>query len=203
MSKEAFLQSLERLLKSLKKDERKKFLSYYNEMIEDYIEDGMTEEDAVKHVGTPGGIAEEILSNREVAAPRPVSTGMKVLVILLLILGSPLWGSLLLAVAFMGLAAVLMVLSAYVLIWCIPLMTGSVCIGSLILSVVSLAGSPLVMFSGASLGITQIGMGIMSAGISLLLGLITWYMGRVFIGVSGRFSKWLLNLFRRKRGAKA
>lgn len=203
MSKEAFLQSLERLLKSLKKDERKKFLSFYNEMIEDYMEDGMTEEDAVKHVGTPGSIAEEILSNREVAAPKSMSTGMKVVVILLLILGSPLWGSILLAGGLLALAAVMLVLCGYFLIWCIPLMTGSVCIGTLVLGIVSLAGSPLVMFNSASLGVTQIGMGIMCAGVCMLFGMITWCLGRVFIGVSARFSKWLLSLFRRKRGAKA
>ena len=40
MKKDEFLSSLERLLRSLKREERNRFLSYYAEMIEDYMEDG-------------------------------------------------------------------------------------------------------------------------------------------------------------------
>ena len=39
MRKDEFLSSLERLLRSLKREERNKFLSYYSEMIDDYMED--------------------------------------------------------------------------------------------------------------------------------------------------------------------
>lgn len=203
MNKEAFLQSLERLLKSLKKDERQKFLSYYNEMIEDYIEDGMTEEDAVRHVGKPGNIAEEILSSREAEPPRQVSLGMKILIGVLLILGSPLWGSILLMVLCMLLCVVLMVGVAYVMIWLIPVMTACFSVSGLILCVFSLAGSPLVMFDSAALGVMQIGTGICSAGICLLMGLVTWYLSLIFVKVSRKFTQWLKGLFRRKRGVRA
>lgn len=48
MNKAYFLDSLEQNLGSLLREERFKFISYYDEIIEDYIEDGYSEKDAVK-----------------------------------------------------------------------------------------------------------------------------------------------------------
>lgn len=110
MKKDEFLSSMERLLRSLKREERNRFLSYYAEMIEDYMEDGCEEEDAVQRIGSPGEIAQEILSDREEQSARPTPTWMKIGVIVLLILGSPLWGSLVLAAICCALAAVIRIM---------------------------------------------------------------------------------------------
>ena len=48
MNKEEFLKTLESLLKSLPKQESQKMLDYYAEMIEDRMEEGMSEENAVQ-----------------------------------------------------------------------------------------------------------------------------------------------------------
>ncbi len=48
MNKEEFLKTLERLLKGLPKQENQKMLDYYAEMIEDRMEEGMSEENAVQ-----------------------------------------------------------------------------------------------------------------------------------------------------------
>lgn len=53
MKKDEFISSLERLLRSLKREERNRFLSYYSEMIADYMEDGCEEEEAVQRIGNP------------------------------------------------------------------------------------------------------------------------------------------------------
>ena len=50
MNKSEFLNSLEEKLKELPKDEIRKTIDYYDEMIDDRIEDGMTEEEAVKSI---------------------------------------------------------------------------------------------------------------------------------------------------------
>ena len=68
MKKDEFISSLERLLRSLKREERNRFLSYYSEMIADYMEDGCEEVEAVQRIGNPGEIAQEILSQRRPAA---------------------------------------------------------------------------------------------------------------------------------------
>lgn len=203
MKKDEFLNSLERLLRSLKREERNRFLSYYAEMIEDYMEDGCEEEDAVQRIGSPGEIAQEILSDREAQPARPTPTWMKIGVIVLLILGSPLWGSLVLAAFCCALAAVIAVMSAYVVIWCIPVVFGACSVSSLVLAVVSTVGSVIIMFRDTATGMVQMGSGILSAGVFLVTALFTWELGKRFVGVTKKFSRWLAGLFQKKRGVRA
>lgn len=204
MNKEEFLKTLERLLKSLKRDERKRFISYYSEMIDDYVEDGCTEEDAVKRIGGPGEIAQEILSGQEMAEYKPVSLGMKILIIVLLILGCPIWGSLAVAGLCLAFAGLLVILSGYLVIWCIPLVTGALSVSSIILAVVSMTGSAVLMFDNAAAGLMQMGSGIFFAGLSIFAGILTWELGKVFIRVTARFTRWLCSLTGRgKRGVLA
>lgn len=203
MKKDEFLSSLERLLRSLKKEERKRFLSYYAEMIEDYMEDGCGEEEAVQRIGNPGEIAQEILSDREAQPPKPTPTWVKAGVIVLLILGSPLWGSLVLAGLCCALSAVILVLCAYVLIWCIPFIFGAFSVSSLLMALVSTVGSAILLFQDTATGMTQMGLGILLAGVFLVTALFTWELGKKFVVVTTKFSGWLTGLFQKKRGVKA
>lgn len=203
MSKEEFLESLKRLLKSLGKSEREKSLSYYSEIIDDYIEDGYTETEAVEQVGSPGMIAQEILEEQGGSAARQLSGGMKGLIAVLLVLGFPVWGSLMLAGVCLLLAAVLIVMAAYIVIWCVPVCTGACSVSGLILSVVSMGGAAIIIFQNTAAGVIQLGVGMVSAGIFVLFGLLTWVLGKIFAGVTVRFSRWLASIVMRKRGAKA
>lgn len=203
MNKTEFLNQLERLLKSLKKKECSKYLSYYSEMIDDAIEDGCTEEEAVNRIGTPGEIAQQILNEQDNQPGKPATPMQKILITILLILGAPLWGSLLLAAiclaAGIALTAAVLILSAYIVIWCVPITTGALSISSLLLSVISMIGSPVIFFGNAPVGVTQFGIGIFAAGIFLLSGLLTWVLGAYFIKVTVHFSRWLKNLFKRRK----
>ena len=49
MKKEQFIKNLRYSLRKLKKDEREKYLAYYEEIISDMIENGVSEEEAVVH----------------------------------------------------------------------------------------------------------------------------------------------------------
>ena len=62
MNKADFLRALRKELKSLKKTEIQKNISYYDEMISDMTEHHMTEEEAVSRIGSPKAAAREILS---------------------------------------------------------------------------------------------------------------------------------------------
>ena len=202
MSKEEFLGSLNRLLKSLGKSEREKSLSYYNEIIDDYMEDGYTEEEAVEQIGSPGQIAQEILKEQQTQMKTPMSRGMKGLIAVLLVLGFPLWRSLVLAGFCLVLSAVLLVLSAYIVIWCIPICTGAVSVAGLILSVVSMGGAAVIIFQNSAAGVIQLGVGMSSAGIFILAGLLTWILGQYFVKVTVRFSKWLAGIITGMRRKK-
>lgn len=203
MNKTEFLNQLERLLKSLQKKECSKYLSYYSEMIDDAIEDGCTEEEAVNRIGTPGEIAQQILNEQDDQPAKPATPMQKIIITILLILGAPLWGSLLLGAiclaAGLALAAVMLILAAYIVIWCLPFTTGALSISCLFLSVISMIGAPVIFLGNAPVGVTQFGVGIFTAGIFVLAGLLTQILGSYFIKVTVRFSRWLKHLFKRHK----
>ena len=61
MTKEMFLREMSRKLHQLPEKEVKQRLSYYEEMLDDMIEDGIAEEEAVAKLGNINEIVEEIL----------------------------------------------------------------------------------------------------------------------------------------------
>ena len=62
MTKRKFLAKLESALSSLSAEERNRQLDYYEEMIDDMMEEGMSEEEAVSRLGSVQGVAAKILS---------------------------------------------------------------------------------------------------------------------------------------------
>ena len=63
MNKQEFLNTLNRHLKKLKKGERQKYLDYYEEIISDIMESGISEAEAIKKQGSIEQLAHEILAN--------------------------------------------------------------------------------------------------------------------------------------------
>lgn len=91
MDKNTFLLQLQNRLKGLPEEELQQTLEYYREMIEDRLEEGLSEEDAVAELGPVEEIAQPLL-------PKPVRK-MKTWELVLLILGFPVWFPLLAAAA--------------------------------------------------------------------------------------------------------
>lgn len=114
MSKQEFLAQLHKGLSGLPQDDIEERLAFYSEMIEDQMEDGLSEEEAVLAVGSIDEIVTQVVEDipltkiaKERIKPKGrLSTG----VIILLALGSPIWLSL-------GIAAFAVVLSLYVVLW--------------------------------------------------------------------------------------
>ena len=75
MTKADFLQLLERALSQLSEEERRANLEYYSELLDDMLEEGMTEAEATAKLGSPAAIAESIL--QEMPLSKLVSTRMK------------------------------------------------------------------------------------------------------------------------------
>lgn len=114
MNKSQFLIELKENLCGLPDNDIQSSLDYYSEIIDDYTEDGLTEEDAVSQLGNPQEIAKQILADtpilklvkQRIKSKHKIST----LEIILLILGSPIWLS-------ATIAAVAVVLALYVILW--------------------------------------------------------------------------------------
>ena len=92
MDKNTFLLELQKQLKGLPEEDLQRTLEYYREMIEDRMEEGLSEEEAVAELGPVAEIAEPLLPG----SPR---RKMKPWEIILLILGFPVWFPLLVAAA--------------------------------------------------------------------------------------------------------
>ena len=101
MTKQEFIAVLRKCLSDLPDNERDERLSFYSEMIDDRMEEGLTEEEAVNAIGN----IEEIISEPQ-PEKKPVKRKLKVWELVLLILGFPVWGSLVIA-------AVAVVISLY------------------------------------------------------------------------------------------
>ena len=191
MNRSDFIKELSYHLRKMTTTEKNKFITYYDEIISDYIENGVPEEEAVGKVGIPKMIAEELLENYDYVKTKGPLIGSRILNVFLLILGFPLWGSLLLA-------GILLLLSFYIVLWCVPLVTGAGCVGYFSTCIIGIIGAPFIMAGSLSVGMVQLGTAIASFGISVLLGMATLSLSRVIIKLTKQFNNKLVSLFRQK-----
>ena len=119
------------------------------------------------------------------------SLSSKILNVILLILGFPVWGSLLLAL-------VLLILSAYIIIWCIPFTTGVSSIAFFVSALISIIGSPFMMADVLTVGIVQLGLGVSSVGLSILLGCITIYLSKKLVVITKKLTFKIFKSFNKK-----
>ena len=141
MRKQEFLNQLAAALAGMDREERYRTLSYYDELIDDRMEDGQDEEQAVAGLGDPGQVAQELLGEEEPAAPKV--TGRKVWVIVLLVLGFPLWGSLLLA-------GVCLLLALFILLFVPVVILGVLALSCLVAALVGVVGIPFLVWDVGS-----------------------------------------------------
>ena len=97
MTKKDFLAALRRKLRAVPQAELRERLGFYSEIIDDKMEEGLTEGEAVADVGNIDEIAEQILAEVEIptkGGKAPASPWQ----IVLLIIGSPVWLSILISV---------------------------------------------------------------------------------------------------------
>lgn len=191
MTKSIFIENLRVLLKSINEDERNKFISYYEEIFDDYMENGFTEEEVINKIGSPESIANSILEEQDSLNIKVPSFNSKILNIVLLILGFPLWGSLLLAVA-------LIILSIYIIIFCVPFTTGVMSVSFFGAGLFGVIASLFLMFDGLALGIVQLGVCISLIGASILLGIITLYVSKKVMSITSKLTLKIVKSFKRK-----
>ncbi|WP_333888378.1 DUF1700 domain-containing protein [Clostridium sp.] len=190
MNKEEFLSDLMKQLSSLGETECDKFTTYYGEIIDDYIEDGYTESQAIDKIGSPKHIAKNIIEDQGNIILRESSVGRKFIRIVLLILGFPLWGSILSVI-------ILLILCGCIIILCIPLITGVIALAGFGGGLWCIAGSFFCLRQGAYIVVTQIGFGFLLLGISVLCALITQFAFIKFLNVIKLFIQKISYTFRK------
>lgn len=192
MTKSDFLHRLRQGLSGLPQSDVDGRIMFYSEMIEDRIEEGMSEEEAVAGVGSIDDIIADAVGDtplsrivKEKVRPKRDMRGWETA---LIVLGFPLWFSLLISLSAIILSVYIIILSLILVIWVVEFSFFAASLAGAALSVVYfIHGSPIA-------AIAAIGVGAFSAGITvfLFLGCISATKG--VWSLTGKFGRWLKNL---------
>ncbi len=167
MNKQEFLSQLEGRLSGLPKEDISERLLFYSEMIDDRIEEGLSEEEAISEVGSIDEIVSETVSNtplskivKENVKPKRALRGWE---IALIIAGSPIWGSLLIAFSAVILALYITLWALIVALWAVEI--------SFIASALACAaiGTVFIIRGEPITGALAVGSGLVMAGLSIFL----------------------------------
>lgn len=167
MSKREFLAQLRNGLSGLPQDDIEERLTFYSEMIEDQMEEGLSEEEAVSAIGSVDEIVAQVvaeiplakIAKEKMKPKRRLSAGE----IVLLALGAPIWLSL-------GIAAFAVTLSLYISLWAVIISLWAVfasfaacSIGGVMACVIFAVGG-----NGTS-GLAMLAAGLVCAGLSIFM----------------------------------
>lgn len=193
MSKQDFLQQLRNGLNGLPKEEIEDRVNFYSEMIDDRMEEGLSEEDVVAEIGPVDRIISQIVEDipltkyikEKITPKRKLSTWE----IVLLVLGSPIWLSLLIALASV-------VFSVYMALWAVVISLWAV-FGSFIACGFSgvIVGIGYIIGGHGLTGIVMISAGLTCAGVSIFLFYGCKLATNGIIAILKKFILWIKRLF--------
>lgn len=199
MSKQEFLAQLRKGLSGLPQDDIEERLTFYTEMIEDQIEEGLSEGEAVSAIGSVDEIVAQVvaeiplvkIAKERIKPKRRLSAGE----VVLLALGSPIWLSL-------GIAAFAAILSLYISLWAVIISLWSVfasfaacSIGGVLACVIFAVGG-----NGAS-GVAMLAAGIVCAGLAIFMFYGCKAATKGTLILTKKMAIWIKNCFIKKEAA--
>lgn len=166
MTKLMLLLSLHDKLSNLPDEEVEERLKFYSEMIEDRMEEGLSEEEAVAAVGTVDEIVAQIEADLSVAEPtnkkHKTNRRLKVWEIVLLVIGSPIWVSL-------GIAAAAVILALYISLWSVVISLWAIFVSVIACGIGGMiSGIGFIAEGNVPAGVAMIGAAIVCAGLSIV-----------------------------------
>ena len=166
MNKQEFLNQLKIKLRRLPEKETEERLTFYSEMIDDRMEEGLSEEQAVAAIGNVNEIATQIIADIPftsiVKEKMKSNKRLKTWEIVLLAISSPIWLSLLIA-------AFAVVLSVYVVLWSAIVSLWAIFAALIGCAVGGILAGFIFLFSGSvAAGFATIGAAIFSGGAAIL-----------------------------------
>ena len=167
MTKWEFLEALEKKLEGCPEREVEERICFYSESIDDRIEEGISEEEAVAQIGTVDEIAKQIIADipfTKIVKNKMSSKGKwKAGEITLLVLGAPIWLSLL--IAFFA-----VIFSLYAVAWSVVISLWAVFVSFVACGVAGVLGLILFLVTGAaSMGVLVFGGGLVCAGLAVFM----------------------------------
>ena len=169
MTKNEFLNILQKNLMNMSENERHHYTEYYSEIIDDSIEDGMSEQEAVASLGNIDGIMEQINTSGSVATS--AKHRISVFGVIIFICASPIW------LSFFGI---------YIAIWAV---LAALYAADFAMAISGLAGMAAFLFilSNPASAFAVLGYSIFSVGLSIIACIGLNRLDFYFI----RFTKWI------------
>ena len=195
MDKQTFLDTLRRRLSDLPASEVEKSLAFYEESIDDRVEDGMDEYEAVAALGSIDEIERSIREAQPLTAivaqrirhERAKRQSTSAFWIVLAIVGSPVWLPLLISV-------VTVVLSLYVTVWAVVISFGVTALALVLAGLAALVYGILNFSAGIGALLFAVGAAGVCIGLGLLFWALTAALGKGAVKLAAAFGRWLKRL---------
>ena len=183
MTKNEFLSELRKNLSGLPSGDIDERVNFYAEMIDDMMEEGLTEGEAIEKIGGAQRVADSIIADtplrkiiKERIKPKRQITPW---IIVLIVLGFPIWFSIFAAVVAVAISVIAVIISVVASLWAVTVSLGACAIGSVaVLVAFSIGGNVLQ-------GIFVFGGGLVCGGLSILM----------FFACAG-ITKWMFKLIK-------
>lgn len=193
MNKNEFINKLNNKLSNFPETEVLDRISFYTEMIDDYVDEGMSEEEAILKLGSIDEIVESIaheiplskIAKKKLKSRRKLNT----LEIVLLIVGFPIWFSLLAGGISVILALYAAIWTVVICLWAIVVSCGVTAFASVILFIVYVcSGEP-------SLGFGLFAAALVLLGVAMLFIIASKYLTDITIKLPKMLFRWIKSLF--------
>ena len=196
MTKQEFLAQLCNGLSGLPHNDIEERLSFFDEMIEDRMEEGLSEEEAVAAAGS----VEEIIS--QAVAETPLAKiakeritpkrKLKTWEIVLLIAGSPIWFALAIALASI-------VFSVYVSLWAVIIALWAAFASMVFSTLVCFAAGVIIACIGKIIpALAMISAGLVLAGLSIFMCIGCIAITKCIVKLTEKFALWIKGCFIKK-----
>lgn len=196
MNKQEFLTQLCNGLSGLPKEDIEERLNFFSEMIDDRMEEGLSEEEAVKLAGSVDEIVAQTVAEIPLAkiAKERISPKrqLRVWELVLIIVGSPIWLSL-------AIAVIAVIFSVYVSLWAVIISLWSVFVALAVSALACILSSAITFFIGnvfTSLGL--ISAGLICAGLSIFMFFGCKAISKCILQLTKKFAIWIKNCFIKK-----
>ena len=179
MTKNEFVFELRKRLNGISQDAIDSRIEFYSEMIDDAMEEGLNEEEAVNKIGSIDEVVNKILEEtplRSIVKEKAKKTRkLKAWEIVLIILGFPLWFPLLLTASVLALVAYLLIWVFVLVVYVVFASCVAGSIGGIVMAIINVAGGNPI---AAGL---YIACGIAGAGLAILMYYASIYVTKLVI----------------------
>lgn len=166
MNKQEYLEAIRNRISAMPADDVNRFMDYYSEMIDDRVEDGLSEEEAVADMGSPDAAVEQILEDmpltklvKEKIKPKHE---LKAWEVVLIVLGSPVWIPLLITALVLLLTLWIVAFALLISFYAVVLSFVAAGIGGLICAI------PLFIANSPYTAVLMLGAALIGIGIAIL-----------------------------------